>query len=96
MVEYPEVQIVGGVFRLWFCGNGYGTVGYAEGLKELSVNLFARSGDTPTPDAAWSDWLPVMRDQPLSARRYVQVRAELSSSIDGVSPALNRVTLRFS
>jgi len=93
MVEYPEVQIVDSVFRLWFCGNGFGSVGYAEGLNDLSVEVFARSGDTAVPDAAWSRWQPVRRDESIAARRYIQVRAEMSSAINGASPALNHVSI---
>ena len=44
MVEYPEIQVADGVYRLWYCGNGFGTVGYAEGRAESGVEVWLRSG----------------------------------------------------
>ena len=61
IVAYPEVQIVDGVYRLWFCGNGFGSVGYAEGILESGINLECRSGDGPEPDERWRDWQPIVQ-----------------------------------
>jgi predicted GH43/DUF377 family glycosyl hydrolase len=94
MVEYPEVQIVDGRYRLWFCGNDFGSVGFAEGVPATGVNLFARSGDTRDPDdGTWTDWKPLARNRPFDAQRYVQIRAELWSRAAGASPTLNSITL---
>jgi len=93
MVEYPEVQIVDGIFRLWFCGNGFGSVGYAEGYPQSGVLLSIRTGDSPVPDNSWSDWQRVNRAQVFASRRHVQVRAELSTEHAAISPALNEVHL---
>jgi len=49
MVEYPEIQIVDGTYRMWFCGNGYGSVGYAQGIPETGVDVSVRSGATQSP-----------------------------------------------
>jgi len=81
MVEYPEVQIVAGQFRLWFCGNGFGSVGYAQGMPETGVDLSVRSGNT--------DWRPVTRGQSIEVQ---QIRAELWSRNPLLSPTLNQVT----
>jgi len=94
MVEYPEVQIVDGVYRLWFCGNGYGSVGYAEGVSQTGVRVFARSGETVEVDRAWTEWVEVESNQPNDVRQYCQVRAELWSKDERWSPALNGI--RFS
>ena len=97
-VEYPEVQVVDGRFRLWFCGNTFGSVGYATGVPETGVQIFIRSGDKLTagfvPDSSWTAWSLVQRDRPIAARRYVQVRAVLWSKNSQLSPALNSVTVR--
>src|SRR5262249_32583667 len=88
MVEYPEVQIVDGVFRLWFCGNGFGSVGYATGVPETGVEVSLRTGATPSPDSEWSSWRNVMRGEPVDAQRFVQLRAELWSKDPALSPTL--------
>jgi len=88
MVEYPEVQIVDGVFRLWFCGNNFGSVGYAEGIPETGVSVQARTGDAPD---AWSEWMPVTRNAPLDARRYLQLRVEFTSENPLLSPAVHGI-----
>lgn len=88
MVEYPEVQIVNGVYRLWFCGNGFGSVGYAEGIPETGVTVHARTADAPE---AWSEWMPVAQDVPIDARRYLQLRIELNSDNPLLSPAVHGI-----
>lgn len=90
MVEYPEVQIVDGAYRLWFCGNGYGSVGYAEGTPDTAVLLYARTGDAAEPDAGWTDWTRIARDAEVSGR-YLQLRAVLTSTDPAQSPTLNRI-----
>lgn len=93
MVEYPTIDIVDGKWRLWFCGNGFGSVGYADGVIETGVKLAQRSGPTPDPDKSWSDWQPVTRDSKTNAGRYVQVKAELWSENKELSPALNKIEI---
>jgi predicted GH43/DUF377 family glycosyl hydrolase len=94
MVEYPEVDIYKNTFRLWFCGNGFGSVGYAEGIPETSLTLSLRS--RPDPKAPWSDWSPLTRRQPLPTARQLQIRAILHSENPSLSPALNQVSLHLS
>jgi len=90
-VEYPEVQVVDGVFRLWFCGNEFGSAGYATGINETGVSLSLRSGDTRIPDATWSEWIDVQRGEKLKVKRFVQVQGKLWSKNSAISPALNSV-----
>ena len=89
MVEYPEVDIVDGVFRLWFCGNGFGSVGYAEGVKETGVRLSIRSKS----DGDWSPWRALERGTDLKVDRYIQIRCQMESTNPRISPRLNRVTI---
>jgi predicted GH43/DUF377 family glycosyl hydrolase len=93
MVEYPEVQIVDGVFRLWYCGNGYGSVGYSQARPRSGVDVSFRTGPTAQPDAWEAGWQPATRRQPIPAQGYLQVRAQLWTREERVSPALNRVWL---
>ena len=90
MVEYPEVDIVDGVFRLWFCGNGFGSVGYAEGVKETGIRLSIRSRNAD----AWSPWRDVERGIDLKVDRYIQIRCQLESKNRRLSPTLNRVIIK--
>ena len=96
MVEYPEVQIVDGVCRLWFCGNGFGSVGYAEARPHSGVDISFRTGRTAIPDESWGGWQPATRRHTISAEGYLQVRAQLWTEEPLVSPALNEAWLRCS
>jgi hypothetical protein len=89
-VEYPEIQVVNGVFRLWFCGNEFGSVGYAEGIADATVRLFVRSGAAADRLGSWQE---VHRHEPLMLERFAQVRAELASTLHPVSPAVNRIAI---
>lgn len=93
MVEYPEVQVQDGIFRLWFCGNGFGSVGYAEGIPETGIEVRLRSGATETPDDAWSNWIRVKRHEAAPVSRYVQVQARLWSKNPVLSPSLNDISI---
>jgi hypothetical protein len=94
MVEYPEIQIVDGVYRMWFCGNGYGSVGYAQGIPETGVDVSIRSGAKGTPDESWSNWQPCVRGQSINVNRFAQLRAQLWSRDSALSPTLNELNLR--
>lgn len=95
MVEYPEVRIHEGKYRLWFCGNGFGSVGYAEGIPEVALRLYYRSGDAKEFDDKKSPWKEVKRSEAFASKRYVQIKAELSSRNSAISPALNSVSARL-
>jgi hypothetical protein len=93
IVEYPTLDVVGDEWRLWFCGNGYGSVGFAKGTVETGVKLSLRSGNTSQPDSAWSSWTSLERGRSQTVGRYVQVKAELWSANPVLSPALNKFEL---
>lgn len=91
MVEYPEVDIIDGKFRLWFCGNGFGSVGFAEGIPECFLDLAVRSrGDEAN---AWSDWELVARNERKKVARYIQARVHWQTANPKLSPTLNRLTI---
>ena len=59
------------------------------------IAISVRTGDTPTPDGTWSAFAPIATsggDIPGSSR-YVQYRAELSSSDPGTTPVLSDVMI---
>ncbi|MCA9113437.1 MAG: hypothetical protein KDA79_00005, partial [Planctomycetaceae bacterium] len=93
IVEYPEIQRYKDTWRMWFCGNGYGTVGFAEGQPETDLRLSHRNGPTAVPDSRWSEWTAASRNQPAPTGRYLQVRASFRSANPLLSPALNSVTI---
>jgi len=96
MVEYPEVQVFNGIFRLWFCGNGYGSVGYAEGVCDAGVVLQVRSGNTARPDSSWSDWAGAAWGLPMYSDRFLQFRARLRSHNALINPTLNQAWIEAS
>jgi predicted GH43/DUF377 family glycosyl hydrolase len=97
MVEYPEIDIHNGVYRMWFCGNGFGTVGYSEGVAETKLEVSVRTGKSATPDSGWSEWsAPLVKcsGEAIPAKgRFLQVRARLSTANQRLSPGLTGVEL---
>jgi hypothetical protein len=64
------------------------------------VEISTRSGNTRTPDEAWSDWSPIYLDHagsPIASpkARYLQWRAVLTGTDKGESPALTSVTAAY-
>jgi hypothetical protein len=62
-----------------------------------TLALRARTGDTPTPDGSWSAFAPVSVSGASvgQASRFIQYRAELTSSDPGVTPSLDDVTIDY-
>ena len=89
MVEYPEVDVVDGTWRLWFCGNGFGSVGYAKGIPEVAIRVAMRSGQTVAPDDSWSRWKTIRRGATIVDQLHMQLRVQLTSSNSRLSPALH-------
>jgi Bacterial Ig-like domain/Purple acid Phosphatase, N-terminal domain/RTX calcium-binding nonapeptide repeat (4 copies) len=61
------------------------------------VALSVRTGDTPTPDATWSAFSPLASsgDSIGANSRYLQYRAELTSSDPDTTPALSEVSASY-
>lgn len=95
MVEYPEIHLVDDTFRLWFCGNGFGSVGYATARPDTRVSLRVRSGPTATPDGRWTAWRPIERDQVLPPAAHGQIQAVLTTADPIQSPALNAIDVEM-
>jgi hypothetical protein len=93
IVEYPEVQVVDGVYRLWFCGNGFGRVGYAEGVSESGVAVDYRFGHSDFPDASWSDWDSLDYGASVDELDKVQIRVTLWSTNQSIRPAVSQLKL---
>jgi hypothetical protein len=62
-----------------------------------NVTFETRSGETATPDGTWSGWEQVASDGSIASPngRYVQYRANLSTSDPSVSPTVEDVTLGY-
>jgi hypothetical protein len=88
---YPEVQVVGDEYRMWYCGNGFGTVGYASAKVGAKLAVSVRAGTSETPGATWSDWAALEAGAALPAGRFVQLRVALSRP-NGETPS-PRLTL---
>ncbi len=69
----------------------------AEIPSGAGVAMSVRTGNTPTPDASWSSFAPIASsgDDIPGNSRYVQYRAQLSSSDAGSTPALTEVTIGY-
>ncbi len=65
-----------------------------------AVIILGRGGDTPLPDASWTDWDTLTDDSPLPmsimGHRYYQYRAELWYSNPAYLPWLERIEFNFS
>jgi hypothetical protein len=62
-----------------------------------SVALSVRMGNTPTPDASWTDFVPMASSGATigGSSRYAQYRVDLSTTNSGQTPVLQAVTLEY-
>ncbi len=94
IVEYPEVQFVDNIWRLWFCGNGYGSVGYASAKPTAGVTMQFRTGVSAQPDATWGEWQSVTQGQQVQSLGHVQLRATITQSdLTQPSPTLTSASV---
>ncbi len=63
-----------------------------------AVALSVRTGDTPTPDGTWTAFMPIADsgDPIAGMSRYIQYRAELSTTAPDPTPTLRDVSITFS
>ncbi len=63
-----------------------------------NVTFETRSGNTATPDGTWSGWQAVNAGDAIASpdNRYIQYRANLSTSDASVTPSVEQVTLSYS
>lgn len=98
MVEYAEVLHDGSRYHMWFCGDGYGQIGYAVGESRASVSVQTRSGLTPVPDDGWSEWsaphaTPEGSPIDCPSGSFVQFRLTLRGSAADWSPLVQDVKI---
>jgi predicted GH43/DUF377 family glycosyl hydrolase len=94
MVEYCEVIHDEDGDHMWYCGDGYGSLGYAKGHALASVKVEMRSGPTLVPDNSWSKWsLAPLRSSEKANGRYLQVRVSLETQEAAVSPVVGNLRL---
>jgi hypothetical protein len=62
-----------------------------------TVGLAVRTGNTATPDASWTSWVPLSGSGATigGASRYIQYQATLTSNVLGVSPVLQSVSFAY-
>ena len=91
----------GGVFesRIFDAGvaTNWGTLSSTNHIPaSTSVAFSVRVGDTPTPDGAWSAFVPVPQGSTIGgSSRYLQYRAALGTANPGVTPRLDAVSIGF-
>jgi predicted GH43/DUF377 family glycosyl hydrolase len=97
MVEYPEVIALNGRYQLFYSGNGYGSIGYAEGRPLTRVVLETRSGATAVPDSSWSEWVSHMPTSDHVLHKpgaFLQIRAILETRDARVTPMIQQLCLK--
>jgi len=78
----------------------WGTLTYTATLPAgTAITLTARVGDSPTPDAHWSDWAALSGSpadlSTLPPARYLQWKAYLTTPLSTTTPALEAVRLTW-
>ena len=75
----------------------WGALSYAADVPSgTTLALSVRTGPTPVPDGGWSAFAPVTSgDDVPTDGRYLQYRAEATSTAGAVTPTLSSVTLPF-
>jgi hypothetical protein len=76
--------------------DGFTTLEYTLSLSlDTAITIDARAGGTAVPDASWTAWLTDIADggdiSPLGSNRYIQYRADLSTSDIKTTPALEDI-----
>jgi hypothetical protein len=75
------------------------TLDYTTTLNGQTITLDARAGNTATPDGSWTDWQTDIASggsiYGLTGNQYVQYRANLSTTIQDVTPSLDSVTINY-
>jgi hypothetical protein len=80
----------GGVRQTW-----KGVTYTASTPANTSAEISVRAGDTPSPDASWTSWVPIANsgDEANVIGRYAQYKIAFSSSDDWAMPSVSEVTL---
>ena len=98
MVEYAEVLNIDGEYHMWYCGDGYQSIGHAVGLSDGAIRVQIRHGATKLPDGEWSDWRDCEnRDNGVELRlgnnTHAQLRITLSAANSMISPSIDNIEI---
>ncbi|MEO7650671.1 MAG: GDSL-type esterase/lipase family protein [Bryobacteraceae bacterium] len=63
MTAYPGVIAHRDRYYMWYSGNGYNAVGFAE-ARVPDGHRYYRTGPGPAPDGTWADWKPISGAEP--------------------------------
>jgi hypothetical protein len=79
---------------------GFTTLSYTSSTPgNTTLTIDARAGDTATPDGSWTSWQTGISNggdiSALGTRRYIQYRANLSTSNTARTPELADLTLQY-
>ncbi|HOE95125.1 MAG TPA: hypothetical protein PLS90_02140 [Candidatus Sumerlaeota bacterium] len=93
MTEYAEVLHVEHGWHMWYCGDGYGHIGYARGYPVAAAEIRARTGSIREPDDSWTPWIEVDAApgaagfQPTGA--FMQIEVRLRTDDTAISPRVD-------
>jgi hypothetical protein len=96
MAEYPEVLTLDGRYYLYYCGNSYGSIGYAEGHSSTRAVVETRAGRSATPDPSWSEWAAqssATGTAVAASPGFLQIRVSLRSANAAVTPMIQHLAL---
>lgn len=98
MVEYADVLHIGEDYHMWYCGDGYGSVGYAKSKPSASVQLQIRHGNTELPDNSWGGWSEPCKNPggtniDMESASYAQIRVTMETYNDEFSPVVQDIHL---
>ncbi|HEU0085857.1 MAG TPA: immunoglobulin-like domain-containing protein [Candidatus Paceibacterota bacterium] len=75
------------------------TVDYSRVLYGQTITVDVRAGNTPSPDGTWSSWQTNLASgadiSSIAPARYVQFRANLSTSNITVTPSFDSITFNY-
>jgi predicted GH43/DUF377 family glycosyl hydrolase len=97
MVEYAEVINDDGRYHMWYCGDTYSNIGYAQGRSLAEIHLQIRTGNTIQPNTTWTEWTApseIGNNQNFAIKAdYMQFRATLSTKDCQLTPVMQNLRL---
>ena len=97
MVEYAEVMNDNGLYHMWYCGNEYSNIGYAQGRSLAEIHLQIRTGNTIQPDNTWTEWTApseIVNNKSFNIKAdYMQICATLSTKNHQLTPVMQNLKL---
>ncbi|MBX2893182.1 MAG: choice-of-anchor D domain-containing protein [Saprospiraceae bacterium] len=75
--------------------NGWGAISWTSTEPTgTSIDVFVRTGNTPTPDGSWTAFLPMTNGGTVGGgAQYLQYRADLATTDDTYTPVLEALTV---